>query len=206
MIAIIDYGMGNLPSVLNSLESLNIEAQITDQPADIHKADGLILPGVGAFGDGMHNLSDRQLVDVLNEEVLVREKPILCICLGQQLIATDGSEFGHHQGLWWIEGSVNKIEPPAPAFKIPHMGWNNVTIKRQEPLFEGIEGDPVFYFVHSYHIEPRGIYEDCVSATCFHGITFAASLQYKNIFAVQFHPEKSQKDGLHLLKNFGRLL
>ncbi len=206
MIAIIDYGMGNLPSVLNSLESINIAARITDQLTDIQNADGLILPGVGAFGDGMRNLADRHLVEILNEEVLVKAKPILCICLGQQLIATDSSEFGQHRGLGWIEGSVKKIASPDPTFKIPHMGWNDVTIVKPEPLFKGIGAAPVFYFVHSYHIEPRGIYVECASATCFHGIPIVASLQHKNIFAVQFHPEKSQKDGLQLLKNFGELL
>lgn len=206
MIAIINYGMGNLQSVANSLDALNIENIITSDPEDLRTASGLILPGVGAFGDGMRNLADRGLLEVLNDEVLEKKKPILCICLGLQLIAKEGFEFEQNDGLGWINGIVRKIEPSSPEFKIPHMGWNDVKIRKREGILEGMTEKPVFYFVHSFCLEVEPDSESIITSTCDHGEEFVATIQWENVYAAQFHPEKSQQDGMKLLENFAKIV
>lgn len=202
MLAIVDYGAGNLKSVTNAFEALQTECRLTSKPQDLCEADGIILPGVGAFGEGMEHLRQLNLVDVLEEEVLHNKKPYLGICLGLQFLAERGFEHGEHRGLGWIQGDVRLIEPDNPSTKIPHMGWNNIAIQKPSDIFEGLQQDPVFYFVHSFALYPK---EDVITATCDHGGEIVAAIQKDNIYAVQFHPEKSQGAGLVVLRNFLQL-
>lgn len=199
MVVIIDYEMGNKQSVMNAFESLGASVAISNKPEVIRQATQLVLPGVGAFGDGMKKLQASGLVSLLTEEVLARKKPFLGICLGMQLLATAGTEHGHHQGLGWIPGLVDPI-PIRAELRIPHVGWNSVRVQKNSPLLEGLETEPNFYFLHSYYFQPE--MKDDIAATCHYSLEFAAVLQRENIFATQFHPEKSQKDGLKLLENF----
>lgn len=202
MIAIVDYDAGNVRSVFNAFESIGQKPLITRDPDMLKKAIAIVLPGVGAFGDGMASLKRMNLTEVLSEEVMVKKKPYLGICLGMQFLAKESEEMGVHRGLGWIDGSVRLIRPNDPKFRIPHIGWNNIEVKNKVPLFEGFDESPVFYFVHSYHFVP----ESSPSATCWHGTTVTASIQKDNIFGVQFHPEKSQKDGLKVLENFVKII
>ncbi|MCK4782393.1 MAG: imidazole glycerol phosphate synthase subunit HisH, partial [Desulfobacteraceae bacterium] len=156
MIAIIDYDAGNLRSVFNAFEAIGQKAFITRDPAKLKRAKAIVLPGVGAFGDGMASLKRMNLIEVLNEEIVEKKKPYLGICLGMQFLANESEELGNHRGLGWIDGSVRIIRPNDPKFRIPHIGWNNIEVKKKAPLFEGFSGDPVFYFVHSYHLETEG--------------------------------------------------
>jgi glutamine amidotransferase len=202
MIGIIDYGMGNLRSVANAFRYLGAEVQLISTPADVRKATGLVLPGVGAFGDGIKGLRNRELVAPLEEEVLGNGRPFLGICLGMQLLATTGMEHGQHQGLGWISGIVDKLPIQAidPSIRIPHIGWNDVDCVRTDGICAGLGKSASFYFVHSYHLVP----DDSALATglCEHGIRFAAIIEKSNIMATQFHPEKSQHAGLTVLRNF----
>ncbi|MBN2067034.1 MAG: imidazole glycerol phosphate synthase subunit HisH [Candidatus Diapherotrites archaeon] len=196
---IIDYGLGNLHSVANALHYLGYEALVTGEIGRLLEADALILPGVGAFADGMKNLEERGLVKPLTKAVVQGRKPFLGICLGMQLVARDSTEGGLHKGLGWLPGNVRRLSVPR-ELRLPHIGWNSLGIKLESPLFSGLGKDLNFYFVHSFHFisgEP-----EIVSATCSYGQDFAAAVQKDNIFAVQFHPEKSHKNGLHLLSNF----
>lgn len=202
MIAIIDYGLGNLRSVSKALLLLGEDNLITNNKDDIEKADKLILPGVGAFGDGMKNLKESSLDKILTQQVLFKKKPILGLCLGMQLLAKNSEELGFHQGLGWIDAEVKKLESEKHKLKIPHVGWNDVFPKKDAMLFKEMH-EPSFYFVHSYQVVCKD--PDIVSATCNYGYTFTAAIQKGNIFGVQFHPEKSQKDGLKLLENFIKL-
>jgi len=203
MIGIIDYGMGNLMSVKNAFDSMKIPAELVSTPEEILNTDALILPGVGAFGDGMKNLRERNLVDPMREMVFDQNKLFLGICLGMQLIAKTGYEFGEHEGLGWIDATVEKIETGDPLLKVPHMGWNELDLRKPCALYEGMDEHPVYYFVHSFMVCAQ---EDVITATCSHGAEIPASLQKGNIYATQFHPEKSQRDGLKLLENFSGLL
>ncbi len=205
MIAIVDYGLGNLQSVLNAFAAVGAEACVTAEGARLRAADAIVLPGVGAFGDGMANLRARGLVDVLEEEVLQKGKPFLGLCLGLQLLATVGYEHGEHRGLGWIPGQVERIPIPEhePEVRVPHIGWNEVTPTPPSALYAGIEGTPSFYFVHSYVLRPKD--PDVVSATCVHGTEFVASIERENVYATQFHPERSHRAGLTLLRNFATL-
>ena len=216
MIVVIDYGMGNLHSAFKAFEHLGADVLLSGSPADLRAAEKLVLPGVGAFGDGMENLNRLGLSDAMREEVLAKKKPILGICLGMQLLAKDSSELGMHEGLGFIDAHVRKLpvngirraspssSQTAPQFatglKLPHVGWNNVKVKEGARLFEKVSADPSFYFVHSFAVECNNPAD--VAATCEYGKGFAAALQHENIFATQFHPEKSQKDGLRILQNF----
>lgn len=199
MIVIIDYGMGNLGSMANMLKRVGAEATISADPTVIASADRLILPGVGAFGNGMEQLTDRGLVPVLNEQVLDRRKPILGVCLGMQLFAA-GSDEGGPSGLSWISGrSVRFRQDELGSLKVPHMGWNTVDPERADPLFEGLGGDARFYFVHSYHLECDGA--DRLATTAY-GYRFVSAVRAGNIAGVQFHPEKSHRFGMQVLRNF----
>lgn len=200
MIAIVDYHMGNVKSVQNGCEAVGVTATITDNPEDIAKADAIILPGVGAFGEGMERLHSLGLVNVLHDKVLKNKTPFLGICLGLQFIAQRSFEYGEHAGLGWIDGDVVLIEPDDPNCKVPHMGWNSVKLIGSSPLFEGLQPDPTFYFVHSYHLHLRD--ESVCIASCEHGQILTAAVQKENIYATQFHPEKSQGAGLVVLRNF----
>ena len=201
MIIIIDYGMGNLRSILNKLERLRIEAKISSTIADIKAADKLILPGVGAFGNGMMNIEKYNLHAVLNKRVLQDRIPILGICLGMQLFCRK-SEEGNVEGLGWIEADVKKFNFNSldEKLRIPHMGWNQTTIRNESLLVDGLGETAKFYYVHSYHVsaDVRGV----TVATACYGYDFPAIIQVDNIFGTQFHPEKSHRDGQQILKNF----
>jgi len=201
MIVIIDYGLGNLNSVLNALTLLGIKAEISRDPEKIKNADKLILPGVGAFKEGIQNLEKFGLVEVLNNEVLVKKKPILGICLGMQLFCKKSYEDGEHEGLGWIDAEVIKFE--FKKLRVPHMGWNDVECEMTSPLFKGGDKIQTFYFVHSYYPLPKD--QKIVTGVCNYGIDFCASFEKENIFATQFHPEKSQTEGLEILKKFGQI-
>jgi glutamine amidotransferase len=193
--------MGNVRSVQNALEALGLEGVITSDPDMLETADRLILPGVGAFGDAMNNLRSRGLIDVLSRQVIEAKKPFLGICLGMQLLAKSSSEHGTHEGLGWFEAEVVRFKKSGNGFKVPHMGWNEVTPRQAHPLLDGLrKGQFVFYFVHSFHIVCS--HPDDVAASCDYGYPFTAAIGRGNIFATQFHPEKSQDNGLQILRNF----
>ncbi len=198
-IVIIDYNMGNLASVANALDYLGYKAIISNKVDDIKSADYIILPGVGAFSDGMKNLIDLGLVDILREQVLKIKKPFLGLCLGMQLAAEEGYEGGLTKGLGFFKGKVKKFELKDKDLRIPHIGWNEVYFKKNCLLFDKLNKSEVFYFVHSYCLFPE---EDVVVGTFDYGGEFVAIIQKNNIFGTQFHPEKSQKAGLQILKNF----
>jgi imidazole glycerol-phosphate synthase subunit HisH len=204
MIVIIDYGMGNLGSILNMLKKIGALAKVSSDAQEIDQADKLILPGVGAFDTGMHRLAELNLIDLLNDKVLSRKTPTLGVCLGMQLL-TKRSEEGVLPGLGWIDGETIhfRFDPKQANLKIPHMGWNTITIRRGGNLFEELNGESRFYFAHSYHVvcnQP----EDILTTTNY-GYECVSALQRENIMGAQFHPEKSHKFGMKLLKNFAEL-
>ncbi len=199
MIVIVDYDMGNVFSVKNALDALNVESIVSRDPKDLVKADKIILPGVGAFPDGMLNLKKMGLIEVLENEVLKNKKPFLGICLGMQLLASVGEEHALTTGLGWIEGCVKKFSIDGNKFRIPHMGWNDIVPQKDNLLFDDVK-PAIFYFVHSYHLVLGD--QSQSTATCDYGEKFVAAVQKDNIFGVQFHPEKSQKSGLSVLENF----
>ncbi len=198
-VAIVDYGMGNLDSVMRAFEEVGAKACVTDQAPEIEAADFIVLPGVGAFPDAMRRIRDRGLEKVLEDQVLGEKAPFLGICLGMQLLATVGLEGVETPGLGWIDGSVRRFVPTAEDRRIPHVGWNEVTPVGSPALFDGIAPGTDFYFVHSYHFD--GAPPDVVATTPYCG-GFASVVGRDNIHAVQFHPEKSQRHGLRLLQNF----
>jgi imidazole glycerol-phosphate synthase subunit HisH len=199
MIAIVDYGLSNLKSVAAAVEKVGFEGIVTGRADELKKADKLILPGVGAFGDGMRNLRERGLDEVLRKLVIDEKKPILGICLGAQLLCKESFEFGNHQGLGWVNASVLRLELGGDL-RVPHVGWNAVKQTRECTLFEDVPDETLFYFVHSYYI--RCLNPENSVGECTYGVPFTAVLQQGNIFATQFHPEKSQQFGLKLLKNY----
>jgi len=201
MIKIIDYGVGNLRSVHKALESLGYTAEVTSDPGKIKEARGLILPGVGAFGDAMSSLQQSGLLEVVLEEIK-KGKPFLGICLGLQLLLGESEEWGEStKGLGLFAGKVKRL--PA-GLKIPHMGWNQLSFPREHPLFQGVEENSFVYFVHSYYVDPED--KDTIIATTSYGMDVPAALCRDNICAVQFHPEKSGSIGLQILKNFGEMI
>jgi glutamine amidotransferase len=200
-IAIIDYQMGNLRSVQKGFERVGHTAVITSDPAELAAADKLVLPGVGAFGDAMAELSRRGLVEPIREAIAAG-KPFLGICLGLQLLFEVGYEGGQFAGLGILPGKVVRFDVP-PPLKVPHMGWNRVQVRRRPPLLEGIADGTFFYFVHSYHAVPDD--PQVVALACDYGGPFCAAVWRENVFATQFHPEKSQSEGLKILKNFASL-
>ena len=199
MIVIIDYGMGNTGSVKNAVETLGRQVVISGRNEDLKNASHIILPGVGAFGDGIRNLRKSGLADVLHREVLGKKKPFLGLCLGMQLLADKGEEGGEERGLGWIDGRVRRFSVDESKFKVPHIGWNDVAFKEGAKLFRRVER-PIFYFVHSFHLVP-GDQKVAVGYTDY-GEHFVAAIQKNNIFGLQFHPEKSQREGLKVLENF----
>jgi glutamine amidotransferase len=200
MITIIDYKTGNLGSIQNILRKIGESSVITSNPADIINATKIILPGVGSFDTGMRNLIDLDLVGILNKKVLEEKIPILGICLGMQLLSEKSKE-GKLPGLGWIKGEVIKFElKNTDEYKIPHMGWNFVNLRKESRLFRDMYPDPRFYFVHSYHFKPCDI-SDILTSTNYE-LEFISSVERDNIIGVQFHPEKSHKFGMRLLKNF----
>ena len=201
MISIIDYDAGNLRSVENALQFLGEEAKITRDPQEILKADKVILPGVGAFGDAMEKLHKYNLVSVIRE-VNEKQIPFLGICLGLQLLFEESDETPGVKGLGVLPGKIKAI-PPKKGFKIPHMGWNSIQIKEGARLFQGIPQDAYVYFVHSYYLQAAR--EEDVAATTEYIVPIHASVESGNTFACQFHPEKSGDIGLQILKNFCNL-
>jgi glutamine amidotransferase len=200
MVVIIDYGLGNLRSVAGAVHRLGHAFRVSNRRADLEGADRLILPGVGAFGDGMKNLRELGLVEALNDFVLRRGKPILGICLGCQLLAKESHEFGKHEGLGWIDASVRRLEPPDPTLRVPHVGWNDLFPTRPSVLWEGVPAGALFYYVHSFRLSCEDAGD--VTGECLYGERFTAAVQKGNIYGTQFHPEKSQLHGLTVLKNF----
>ena len=198
MLTIIDYQMGNQRSVINAFEAMGCEVCASNDPMEIVRADRIVLPGVGAFGEGMERLRKLGLIKILNEEVLHKKKPFLGICLGMQLLADIGYEFGEHEGLGWISGKVKRIK--ADGILLPHVGWNNLKLVNPSPILSSNLNGVDFYFVHSFHFETSD--PNHISATCEYGEEFAAVVSKGNIFGAQFHPEKSQKAGRILLENF----
>jgi imidazole glycerol-phosphate synthase subunit HisH len=201
MIVIIDYGMGNLGSIANMLKKVGAQATVSSDIATIEQADKLILPGVGAFDNGMANLSRLGLLPVLNAKVREAKTPILCVCLGMQLLA-QRSEEGQLPGLGWLQAEAIrfKFNQGQSNLKVPHMGWNLINLQRPHPVFADMYEEPRFYFVHSYHVICQN--EADVLAKTEYGYEFVAAVAKENIVGVQFHPEKSHKFGMRLYKNF----
>lgn len=199
MITIVDYNMGNLGSISNMLKKIGVASRITADPGDIAQAEKLILPGVGAFDAGMDNLARSGLIPLLNQRVLQDRVPTLGICLGMQLM-TRQSEEGQRQGLGWIDAEALRFRPNDPGLKVPHMGWNRVDCQRDAPLVSDLPDMPRFYFVHSYFVRCAHA-EDVLLNTTFGG-PFHSAFQRGNVMGVQFHPEKSHKFGMALLRNF----
>lgn len=198
MIAVIDYGAGNIQSVMKALRHIGCDCVLTSDPQIINKAQGAILPGVGSFGDCMDNIEKSNLTDVIKNYVKT-EKPFMGICLGLQLLFPKSEESPNAVGLSLLKGTITKI-PSGEGIKVPHMGWNSLDIRKNDGLFKGIEGNPFVYFVHSYYLTAEN--KDIVSAQTFYSTEIHAAVQYKNIHATQFHPEKSGDVGLKILKNF----
>tara|TARA_B100001093_G_C26366437_1_gene816799 strand:+ start:17 stop:619 length:603 start_codon:yes stop_codon:yes gene_type:complete len=195
MIAIIDYGMGNLASVQKAFNKLGKDSLITNNAEEIKKSKVIVLPGVGAFQQGMKNLEEYNLISVLYEEVMLKKKPFLGICLGMQLIMEKGTEPENCKGLGWVKGSVEPIINK--KLSVPHLGWNNVYQENESNEIDNIDNN--FYFIHSYHVIPS---EPLIKGWVYYEFPIVASLKKENIFATQFHPEKSQDAGLSLLKIF----
>lgn len=201
MIVIVDYGIGNLGSILNMLKKIGAKAMVSGAPADIEAADKLIIPGVGAFDAAMRSLDASGLRPQLEEHALTKRKPVIGLCLGMQLL-TEGSEEGSLPGLGWIKGQTKRFRfPPELAhLKVPHMGWNRVRTVPEKPLVENLPDPSRFYFVHSYYVELADSAD--AAAWTHYGHDFVSMIQRGHIMGTQFHPEKSHKFGLHLLRNF----
>lgn len=206
MIAIIDYGMGNLRSVQKGFEKVGYDAIVSADPKILEKVERVVLPGVGAFRDCMRNLEEAGFVEPILK-VIKEGKPFLGICVGMQLLFTQSEEFGIYQGLNVIPGNVLRFADgmveEGENLKVPHMGWNQLSIKRKAPLFAGVADGSNVYFVHSYYVKPED--ESVVAASTHYGIDFCAAIWRDNIMATQFHPEKSQDKGLAMLKNFATM-
>jgi len=198
-IAIVDYGVNNLDSVRRAFEENGAQVVVTDRRSDLEAASAIVLPGVGAFHDGMQNLRERGLDRILTEQVVARRIPMLGLCLGMQLMAKVGHEGGTGPGLGWIDAEVRRLEP-REGERVPHAGWNEVRLVREDPLFKGVPDGKDFYFVHSYHValkDPR----DEIGRTDYCG-GFTAAVHHGNVWGCQFHPEKSQRVGFSVIKNF----
>lgn len=199
MIAIIDYGAGNIQSVYKALKFIGADCKVTSDKDEILNADGAILPGVGSFGDAMETMTKRGIKDTIIEYTK-SGKPFLGICLGLQLLFPESEETPGVKGLDIFKGTITKIPNQNRTLKIPHMGWNNISIKQKNGIFKDIEGEPYVYFVHSFYLKAQD--KDIVAATTQYGVEIDAAVQKGNVIATQFHPEKSGEVGLKMLKNF----
>lgn len=199
-ICIIDYGLGNLASVYHALYNLNPLVKISSLHNDIIDSSHLVLPGVGNFKAGIEGLEEKELIPLIKNEVLIKKKPILGICLGMQLFCNFSEEYKEKNGLNLIEANLLKISNKNKEFKVPHIGWNEVEFLEKSVLFKKIKKNSSFYFVHSYHLIPKDY--SIVNGTCFHGEKIVVSIEKNNIFGTQFHPEKSGDAGTQLLANF----
>lgn len=197
-IVIIDYGMGNLRNVQKGFERVGVEATLTRNKKEIGRASAIVLPGVGAFRDCMENLERYGLIESLLQSI-EKGKPYLGICLGLQILFSKSEEFGSHKGLNLIKGNVVKFKAD-PEHKVPHMGWNTIEKEKEVPLLQGVESGDFFYFVHSFYVVPEE--SQWISTFTTYGRTFVSSIWKENLFATQFHPEKSQGKGLRILENF----
>jgi glutamine amidotransferase len=206
MIAIIDSGIANLRSVEKAFARLGTAAEVVDDPRRLAEAAGIVLPGVGAFADGIAKLTAQGFVEALGREI-ERGKPVLGICLGLHFLFSESEEFGRHAGMNLLPGRVRRFAPDLAdqggRLKVPHMGWNRVRIERPAPIFSGLPEEPYFYFVHSYYVEPADA--TVTAGTTEYGVRFTSVIWRDNLFATQFHPEKSQAVGQALLKNFAAL-
>ncbi|MFN3813748.1 MAG: imidazole glycerol phosphate synthase subunit HisH [Aquificaceae bacterium] len=200
MLVVVDYGMGNIRSVSKALEKVGFDVMVTSQPDLINRGEALALPGVGAFKDAITNLKRLGLYTPI-VKYIESGKPFLGICLGLQLLFERSYEFGEEKGFGVFEGDVVLLPKKV---KIPHIGWNQVWKKKDSKLFESINDGDYFYFVHSYHVLPRK--KDIIATTTDYGVDFVSSVEYESVFAVQFHPEKSQRVGLKLLGNFKKVV
>lgn len=198
MIAIVDYGMGNLRSVEKGFLKVGVDARIVNDAASIDNAEGVVLPGVGAFMDCIKNLTDMKLTEAIIKAI-GKGKPFLGICLGLQVLFSESEEFGVCRGLNIFKGKVVRF--PKMELKVPHMGWNTLDIKKKPPMFDGIADKSYFYFVHSFYVVPED--KDIIAGTTDYGVNFTAMVWKDNVFAMQFHPEKSQELGLKILKGYG---
>jgi glutamine amidotransferase len=200
MIAIIDYGMGNVRSLMNAFDFIGEEAVVTSDIGQIKEAERLVLPGVGAFGDAMAAIQESGLRNILDLQAMDEKKPVIGMCLGMQLFAKSSREHGFHAGLGWLDAEIVPLKVSAPA-KVPHVGWNSIKFAADDWFFKGIpEKQSDVYFVHSFHMlchDPENLI-----ATCEHGGTVTAAVRQGNLVATQFHPEKSQDNGLQLLQNW----
>lgn len=203
MIAIIDYGAGNIQSVYKALKYINCDAIVTNDKDKILSADGAILPGVGSFGDTINTMEQYNIKDTVIEYAQ-SGKPFLGICLGLQLLFPESEESPEAKGLSLLDGSIKKIPNNNGQLKIPHIGWNNLDIKNKDGLFKGIDGSPYVYFVHSYYLDAKD--KGIVTSQTNYGTIIDASVQKGNVFATQFHPEKSGEVGLKMLKNFADIV
>ncbi len=199
MLAIIDYGMGNLRSVQKGFAKVGVEARVVSSPAEVRDAGAVVLPGVGAFRDCMKNLEELGLIGPILKSI-GGGKPFLGICLGLQALFTESHEFGIHKGLDVFKGKVLRF-PENAGLKVPHMGWNTINIKKRPPVLSDVPDGSSFYFVHSYYVAPED--PSIIAATTEYGIEYTSMAWKDNVFAVQFHPEKSQAMGLRILKAFG---
>jgi glutamine amidotransferase len=199
-VVVIDYDFGNVRSVVNALEVLGAQVVVSRRESDLRQADCLVLPGVGAFAEGMANLQRFGLIPILNELVLQQKKPFLGICVGMQLLAQKSYEDGEFEGLGWLDADVVRLNVEDQNLKVPHVGWNDVMACRDSSLLGKTGEQHTFYFVHSYYLQCRE--PEIVMGQCEYGLHVPAVIQKENIMAVQFHPEKSQRDGLRLLANF----
>ncbi len=201
MLVVVDYGMGNIHSVAKALEAAGADVVVSNEAQALRDANRVVLPGQGAFGDCVTELRRTGLVEVLEDEVWRKGKPFLGICLGLQLLADWSEESEGCRGLGWLPGYVRHLSAADEGVRLPHIGWNDVSFTRETPLASGLRA-PVFYFDHSYHIVPDD--PSVVAASCDYGNRFVAAIQHENLFATQFHPEKSQEAGLRLLRSFLR--
>lgn len=197
-VCILDYGSGNVRSVANMLSKLAATVKVSNERRDICDASHIILPGVGAFGAALAKIRTRIPLDLLEREVRLKGKPFLGICVGMQVLAQRGFEFGTHEGFSWLQGEVHKLD--SIGLPLPHIGWNDVTITRREGLFAPFEGRPDFYFLHSYCFS--AVDQADIAAECTYGTTFPCALSRGNIHGVQFHPEKSQRAGRAIISSF----
>jgi glutamine amidotransferase len=202
MVSVIDYGVGNLGSILNMFKRLDVAAILARSPEDVMGAQKILLPGVGAFDAGMEMLERSGMIPALQQKVLEEGVPTLGICLGMQLM-TKSSEEGQKAGLGWFDAQTVKFRLDTREYKIPHMGWNEVNDAQGSPLFQEMGPEPRFYFVHSYHLE--GVKSEEVMFTCTYGYEFVCGVRRGNLFGAQFHPEKSHRFGMRLLSNFSAL-
>lgn len=199
MIVIIDYGMGNLRSVQKAFEKVGNFVKITDSKIAIDDSSGIVLPGVGAFKNAISRLKKLNLIEVIKKNIK-NGKPFLGLCLGLQLLFTESEEGGITKGLDILKGKVIRF---SPKLKVPHIGWNSINIKKKISILNGINSGTYFYFVHSYYAKPSDL--NYIAATTDYGVEFCSIIHYNNIFATQFHPEKSQKYGLEIIENFSKI-